>query len=339
MKKIYFITPIFILFSILSFSQVNKNIETQMRIEDLTTEINKLNEDLAELDSKKNIFEEILLNVSSDSITDLTTITNDINTLKKLSLKDADKIVPLINSIESYKINFMYNLQNVIYSYQSNNSNFAELIMLGNRLNQIKGSNLANYYSYGDDYKIVLNEDAVKGYMQSVNVELVKNERTSKINEVRNIIKEYLKSIESKYTEIKTKIDNAKEEKLIAQSEIESKADYDNSIFRWGFPVFILFILLLYLLPLWFVYRKQTDGDKLLSLYKSIYGSGLLLEIITVFLLTSTILLLGITDKLSPEILGTLIGGISGYVLGRSFNGLKGNKKESGAGEDETKIK
>ena len=43
----------------------------------------------------------------------------------------------------------------------------------------------------------------------------------------------------------------------------------------------------------------------------------LLLEVMTVFILTAAILVLGIAGKLHSEVLGTLIGGISGYVLGK----------------------
>ncbi|MCR5855607.1 hypothetical protein [Mesorhizobium sp. J428] len=41
------------------------------------------------------------------------------------------------------------------------------------------------------------------------------------------------------------------------------------------------------------------------------------LELVTVFVLTVTILILGLTNKLENEALAALIGGISGYVLGR----------------------
>jgi hypothetical protein len=43
-----------------------------------------------------------------------------------------------------------------------------------------------------------------------------------------------------------------------------------------------------------------------------------LLDLSTVFLLTIAIVILGLNRHLNSEVLGTLIGGISGYVLGRS---------------------
>jgi len=45
----------------------------------------------------------------------------------------------------------------------------------------------------------------------------------------------------------------------------------------------------------------------------------LLIQIFTIFLLTSTILVLGFAGKISQDSLGTLLGGISGYVLGRNI--------------------
>ena len=43
----------------------------------------------------------------------------------------------------------------------------------------------------------------------------------------------------------------------------------------------------------------------------------ILLQLVTVFLLTATILILGLADAIDREALSTLIGGVSGYVLGR----------------------
>jgi hypothetical protein len=43
----------------------------------------------------------------------------------------------------------------------------------------------------------------------------------------------------------------------------------------------------------------------------------MLVEISTVLLLTMSILILGLSEKIKSDVLGTLIGGISGYVLNR----------------------
>src|SRR5262249_27786272 len=50
---------------------------------------------------------------------------------------------------------------------------------------------------------------------------------------------------------------------------------------------------------------------------RSIFASGILVEIITVLLLTMSVLILGLANRIQGEVLGTLLGGISGYVLNR----------------------
>ena len=64
----------------------------------------------------------------------------------------------------------------------------------------------------------------------------------------------------------------------------------------------------------------------LLLVARNAHRSGLLqdffrwnpmLDLSTVFILALAIIMLGLNDKLSSEVLGTLLGGISGYVLGR----------------------
>ncbi len=54
-----------------------------------------------------------------------------------------------------------------------------------------------------------------------------------------------------------------------------------------------------------------------------VYESGIVLDLITVFLLTTTTLMLGLSDRLNSEVLGTLLGGISGYVLGRGTQAMR----------------
>jgi hypothetical protein len=51
----------------------------------------------------------------------------------------------------------------------------------------------------------------------------------------------------------------------------------------------------------------------------AIFQNALLLELLTVYLLIATILLLGLSEKIDKNALGTLLGGISGYVLGRTL--------------------
>jgi hypothetical protein len=155
-------------------------------------------------------------------------------------------------------------------------------------------------------------------------------ENMKKLNaEVSNVLKTAVINISAKLDDLDEGIKKLNAQRIGLLNNLEKKNESNESIFRWGFPVFILFILSLYLVPLFlFKGRKPHENanqDSDLLIYSSIYGTGLVTEIITVFLLTSTILLLGLTDKIKGEILGTLIGGISGYVLGRAFKNTNGN--------------
>lgn len=79
-----------------------------------------------------------------------------------------------------------------------------------------------------------------------------------------------------------------------------------------GLPAFGLVLLAIFAIPK--LYRDK-------ELQAEIFSSGIVLDMFTVFLLTITILLLGLGRKLTENVLGTLLGGIAGYVLGRSTAG------------------
>lgn len=94
----------------------------------------------------------------------------------------------------------------------------------------------------------------------------------------------------------------------------------------WTLPIYGFLMAAMLAIP-----RLYKGNDKLQI---NIFDSGLILELITVYLLTATILILGIASKIQSEVLGTLIGGISGYVLGRSGK-QENEQKEKKAVETE----
>jgi hypothetical protein len=73
-------------------------------------------------------------------------------------------------------------------------------------------------------------------------------------------------------------------------------------------------VLLAALISLFFVARNAYVS----GLLKEFLRWNPLLDLSTVFVLALAIVMLGLNDKLSSEVLGTLLGGISGYVLGRA---------------------
>ncbi len=111
-----------------------------------------------------------------------------------------------------------------------------------------------------------------------------------------------------------------KEEEIFNQVQSKEEGQFKiDRILVWTLPLYGLLMVLMLLIP------KFYPGQ---SIREAIFGSGLILQLITVYLLTVTILILGIAGKISSEVLGTLIGGISGYVLGRNMPGRKGKDKE-----------
>ena len=86
----------------------------------------------------------------------------------------------------------------------------------------------------------------------------------------------------------------------------------DQTLIKFALPSFAALVVILLITP-----RLYPAKD----IQHVIIQSGLLLELITVFLLTATTLILGISGRIEGDILGTLLGGISGFVLGRArFN-------------------
>jgi hypothetical protein len=97
-----------------------------------------------------------------------------------------------------------------------------------------------------------------------------------------------------------------------------TKASIDSILIQWALPIFGGIIVIMMAVP---VLYRSSDTQNI------IFQNGLLLQLLTVFLLTVTILLLGIGDKIKSEVLGTLLGGISVYVLQQSKSLFKKDEK------------
>lgn len=146
---------------------------------------------------------------------------------------------------------------------------------------------------------------------------------------INSLIEELIKICD---TEIKkwdedlkdTKIQIAKDIeyiKLLDQKINEEETEIDGLAIKIGLPLFCITILLLFLGPKIISLFDKTD----LEVPKENSPQSVLLEISTVLLLTMSILILGLSDKIDSDVLGTLIGGISGYVLNRIGTSYKTN--------------
>lgn len=122
--------------------------------------------------------------------------------------------------------------------------------------------------------------------------------------------------VEQKTKEIEAQNDSLK--------EVE-KSSKDRLLMVVVLPVFAIIIVLLFVIP--YLYRSN---DNVLKLF---FEDKIILQVFTVFILVITILLLGIGDKIKAETLGTLLGGISVYVLQNALTGNTGKKSADKDGE------
>jgi hypothetical protein len=131
---------------------------------------------------------------------------------------------------------------------------------------------------------------------------------------VRAILNQAKTAADARVNELNGQIEAKKKQSIDILTKIEGKQagqrGIDQLLIYVALPIFGVLVIALMVIPL--MYRNP-------ALQHLIFESGILLELITVFLLTTTILLLGIGGKIEKEVLGTLLGGISGYVLGRSL--------------------
>lgn len=97
------------------------------------------------------------------------------------------------------------------------------------------------------------------------------------------------------------------------QDRIKDEANVDLVSIFMGLPLFCLTIVILFLGPGWIQSRYGKEAlNPLLETSQSI-----LLDLSTVLLLTMSVLILGLSGNINGDVLGTLIGGISGYVLNK----------------------
>lgn len=90
-------------------------------------------------------------------------------------------------------------------------------------------------------------------------------------------------------------------------ASLTQSSKVSESLFMWMMGAFILAIFLLLAIPI--KYEDQTR--------RLVFSSPFLLQLFTVYILTQAIIILGIGEYIEKQSLGTLIAGISGYVLGQ----------------------
>jgi hypothetical protein len=97
------------------------------------------------------------------------------------------------------------------------------------------------------------------------------------------------------------------------------KSSKDRMLMYVVIPLFGLIVVLLMVLP--YIYRDNS------VILERLFEQKVILQIFTVFILVMTILLLGIGNKINAETLGTLLGGVSVYILQKSMDGTAPHAK------------
>jgi hypothetical protein len=121
------------------------------------------------------------------------------------------------------------------------------------------------------------------------------------------------KRVENARSDVKKQISDLRKQRGEIRSKLEEDTQINFLAIKLGLPLFCGTILLLFLGPSILKLIRKSVSDQ----PASPESKSTLLEISTVLLLTMSILILGLAQRLTGEVLGTLIGGISGYVLNR----------------------
>jgi hypothetical protein len=94
----------------------------------------------------------------------------------------------------------------------------------------------------------------------------------------------------------------------IGTQEVNGR-QFDARLVYFGLPAFAAVLIILFLMPL--MYRRPEVQRWLLT-------SGMLLELATIVIVTAAVLLLALAGRIHAEVIGALLGALSGYMLGRA---------------------
>ena len=92
-------------------------------------------------------------------------------------------------------------------------------------------------------------------------------------------------------------------------SQQDSSVQLDTRLITIALPLFVVVLVIVLFAPR--VYRSP-------ELQAYIFTSGLLLEIATLVLVTGTVLALGLGGRIHAEVIGTLLGALTGFLFGRA---------------------
>ncbi len=177
-------------------------------------------------------------------------------------------------------------------------------------------SQLSNNHGNGNNKTVIDTKDKLEKIRTLLNPKAIDNVKKQLIEAISNESLRVKKSIEESENQLK----QAKVNKIKLLEKLNEQATQINDLaIKLGLPLFCLTILLLFLGPK--IIKLSKNGHNIEPSDET--SQNVLLEISTVLLLTMSILILGLSGKIASDVLGTLIGGISGYVLNRIRAGAR----------------
>ncbi|WP_394747662.1 hypothetical protein [Spongiimicrobium salis] len=132
------------------------------------------------------------------------------------------------------------------------------------------------------------------------------------IENSKKIVEDNLRNLNRIEDQIKSAISDIDNRLNKLYSHKGQNRDLHRIAILMGLPAFCVTILLLFLIPYYLERKSETNNP-------NTNNKQYLLDVATVLLLTMTILILGLAKMITGEVLGTLLGGISGYVLNRTM--------------------
>jgi hypothetical protein len=144
-------------------------------------------------------------------------------------------------------------------------------------------------------------------------------------SQTTNIIMSTKAKLEADARNLPTDISNLENVRDEVDLVLNSSDKLTSLIVKWTIPIVGILLIAILLGPK--VYSEHIQAE--------ILSNKLTLELITVYILVTTILILGLANRIQNEVLGTLLGGISGYVLGRSLS--KNREGQNSQSDDNNK--
>ena len=245
--------------------------------------------------------------------------------LKSLDFKPCDELIERATKAAAANLltemgTAMAQLNNACY--QLNSSFFNSPNILISSFTQTTANNLVSYNLYEFGMDGTNKETTTKAKLTSAS-EIARIKKTFGTNNLLSLRDSIVSRVDNEINKVKPKLQASQKKILDLQKAMQRKSEINVTAIYLGLPLFCATILILFIGTQWLklYYGSKDNGNKI-----STFPSAVLLEISTVLLVTLSILILGLAKLISSEVLGTLLGGISGFVLNRT----KGNLISSG---------